>query len=299
MDRKHQLKGIALVMFSVFIWSGWMVISRYGIKGTLSAYDITFIRFITSGLILLPVAFKKGLRIGPWGLKGGFLLSLLIGAAYTNIVIFGMQFAPVSHTSTIINGTLLIITTIVGVHGLREHISRVRIFGVICSLCGIAIMLFSNKNQLPDQWIGHLLFIAGGILWSTYTLLIKAWKANSLHAATVVCVFSMITYVPFYLLFCKSHIGFSNWQEVLLQLVYQGILTAVIALITFNMGVQILGAARAGAFIPLIPALSTMLAIPFLGEVPSAMEWTGIVTVSLGVFLASGFVDRFRHKTPA
>lgn len=279
-------------MFAVLIWSGWVVVSRFGVKGALTPYDITAIRFTTSGLILLPVILRKGLRIGPWGIWSGLLISALMGACYTNIVISGLKYAPVSHASTVNSGTFLIIITLIGIHGLREHVPRLRLFGVLCSLAGIGIMLMAKNTgaDSPYQWLGHLCFMTGGAMWAVYVMLARAWKLDPLHAAAVICVLSMLTYMPVYLIYMDSHISIANWREVALQSVYQGLLTGVLALVIFNKGVHILGAARAGSLIPLIPAISTLLAIPVLHEFPSVTEWVGILAVSFGVFLASGVV---------
>jgi drug/metabolite transporter (DMT)-like permease len=287
----NTLKGIACVMLSVFIWSGWMVVSRFAVKGSLMPADITAIRFTTAGLLLLPIALRRGLSIGPWGWRSGFLLSLLIGAPYTLIATAGMMYAPASHASTVINGTLLVLTTVVGIHGLREETSALRLAGVLCSLIGIVCMLVAKSAYgSADQWIGHLLFVVSGLLWGGYTLLARAWRVDAKHAAAAVCVFAMISYMPFYLLFVRSHIGLHNWQAVAFQAVYQGLFTGVIAFVAFNTGIHILGALRTGAFIPLVPVISTLLAIPVLGEVPTLLEWTGVASVSFGVFLASGIL---------
>jgi len=293
----HHLKGIACVLFAVLIWSGWVVMSRFGVKGVLSPYDITAIRFTTAGLLLLPMAWKRGLKIGPWGLKGGLLLSVLLGACYANIVIFGMKFAPVSHASTINTGTFLTLITLLGIHGLREHVPRLRLAGVACSLIGISLMLsVKGSDYSSSQWIGHLCFMTGATMWAGYVILTRTWKVDAIHATVVVCVFSMLTYTPLYLLFADGHIFSCPPQELALQIVYQGVLTSIVALFAFNVGVGILGAARAGAFVPLIPAFSTLLAFYFLDEVPSFVEVMGICTVSIGVFLATGAAGMLRGR---
>lgn len=293
MESRNHLKGLLYVLFSVCIWSGWVVVSRYGVKGSLSAYDITAIRFTTSGLLMLPIVLRRGVKIGPWGIWGGLLLSVLMGSCYTNVMFIGMQFASVAHASTVNNGAFLTIITLVGMHGLREHVSKMRLFGVFCALAGIGVMLAAKGGggaMTAQQWLGHLLFILAGAMWATYVLLARAWHVDALHAAAVICVMSMLTYMPFYLLFAQSHISLQLWPDVLLQTVYQGVITGVLALVVFNKGIHILGAARAGSVIPLIPALSTLLAIPVLHEHPSALEWTGIAAVSFGVSLASGAI---------
>jgi len=52
--------------------------------------------------------------------------------------------------------------------------------------------------------------------------------------------------------------------------------------------VSILGASRALAFASLASALTPILGIPILGEIPSLTDCIGIVAVSAGVFLTSG-----------
>lgn len=284
------LKGFACVLFSILIWSGWMVASRYGVTGTLTAYDITALRFGVAGLLLVPVAIKRGLSVGPWGLKGGFVLAILIGAPYTNIAIAGMQFAPVSHASTVINGSLLILTTIVGIRYLKEPTSISHLLGVGFSLAGIICMLVAtgDKAPSPSQWIGHIFFIISGLMWGGSVLLVRAWRADPLQVATSVCVISMLFYMPLYLLFAHPHMGLYNWHEVAFQGIYQGVINSIAAFITFNMSIHLLGASRVGAMTPLVPVLSTLLAIPILHEFPSLLEWSGVAAVSFGVFLASG-----------
>lgn len=290
--KSQTLKGYSYILFSILVWSGWVVVSRQAMSGPLSAYDITAIRFTIAGLILLPVAFKKGLRIGPWGIWGAVVMACCIGAPYTNLSVLGMKYAPASHASTILNGALLVSTTTLGILLLKETTSPLRLVGVLVSIGGMGCMLMAKSayGAGDNEWVGHVLFITAGIMWSGYTLFVKAWKADALQAAAAVCVFSMLLYMPPYLMFMESHITLANWKPVLFQSFYQGVLTAVIALISFNAGIRLLGASRATAFIPLVPVLSTLLAVPVLGEIPSSLEISGVAAVSLGVLLSSGVI---------
>ena len=73
-----------------------------------------------------------------------------------------------------------------------------------------------------------------------------------------------------------------------LQAVVQGILTAIVALLLYGRTVGILGATGGAAFVALTPAITALVAIPVLGEWPSAIDWTAITLISLGVYLVSG-----------
>lgn len=286
-------RGIGLVLLAVSIWSGWMVVSRAGVKGTLTAWDISAIRFGVAGFILLPVLIRKGLNAGPWGWKGAVTMALLMGASYNTIAISGMQYAPTSHAGTVINGIMLMVTTGLGIWFLKEPTSRSRLAGVGLTLGGLILMLLTalEEGYGMDVLKGHALFALAGAMWGTYVIVMKRWRVEPLHATACICVVSMVLFLPVYFLFVPSHIGMGNMKEVLFQGVYQGIINSILALLCFNKGLELLGAMRAGSFIPLVPVGAALLAVPILGEVPLPMEWTAIALVAGGVWFSSGMAE--------
>jgi len=189
------------------------------------------------------------------------------------------------------------LTTFVGIRYLKEPTSPSHLAGVALILAGIACMLVATDSGAPSEWIGHVLFVVSGLMWGGSVVLVRAWRSDPLQVATSVCVFSMIFYMPFYFLFIHSQIGWDNWHEVVFQGVYQGAVNSIGAFITFNMSIHLLGASRVGAITPLVPVLSTLLAIPTLHEMPTGLEWAGVIAVTCGVFLGSGTL-KFRSRKP-
>ena len=49
-----------------------------------------------------------------------------------------------------------------------------------------------------------------------------------------------------------------------------------------------LGASGGAAFVALTPAMAAIMAIPLLDEWPSAVDWSAIVLISIGVYVVSG-----------
>jgi drug/metabolite transporter (DMT)-like permease len=78
------------------------------------------------------------------------------------------------------------------------------------------------------------------------------------------------------------------WGDVALQAFVQGILTAIVSLIFYGRAVGILGASSGAAFAALSPAMTAVMAIPILGEWPTAMDWIAIIAISIGVYVVSG-----------
>jgi drug/metabolite transporter (DMT)-like permease len=52
--------------------------------------------------------------------------------------------------------------------------------------------------------------------------------------------------------------------------------------------VGLLGATGGGAFVALTPAMTALLGIPVLSELPSPTDWSAIALISIGVYLVSG-----------
>lgn len=283
--------GIACVMVSVLVWSGWMVLSSYGVRGSLTAYDITALRFTTAAVLLFPLMLKKGLRIGPYGRWGSLWLALLMGATYNTICIIGFKHAPTSHGS-IIQTTVLLLTTLGAVWLLREKLNRIQSFGILLSVIGIACLLEASNADAPDMWLGHLLFFIGGAMWAIYTLSVRKWHADPLQVTAAVCCISALMYMPVYLLFLPSQLSMANLPEAAFQALYQGVLNSILALICYNRAVKYLGAGTSSAFLPLIPVIASLMAMPVLGEYPSLLEWSGMALAGVGVLMATGVAGR-------
>lgn len=274
-----------------------MVVSKHSVRGHLTPFDISALRFGISGLILLPVLFRKGFNIGPYGIIGGVILALTMGATYNMLVIYGMRFAPASHAAGIINTTMLVGATLGGIILLKEKTTKLRIIGVMICIIGVSCLLIAKStNSHPQMFWGHMIFLLSGLMWAVYAVCVKAWKVDPLHATAAVGCVSGAIFLPIYLLFIPSHISMENLNEVLFQGFYQGILTSIIALVFYNKGIEYLGASTSSAFIPLVPILATLIAIPALGEIPNSLEWAGIIIAACGVLLAVGIVDRAINK---
>lgn len=273
-----------------------MLFSSHAVRGSLTAYDLTALRFGTAGLVMLPVLWHKGWRIGPFGLASSIAPALLMGATYNTITIYGMKFAPVSHLG-LINTGMLVVTTLGGILLLKEKTTKLRMLGVAISLAGIACLLVANSagDAYPHLQLGHALFFIGGTMWAVFALLVKAWKLDPWHTTAAVCVYSALLYLPVYFLFLPSHIGGDNLHEAAFQAIYQGIVNSVFALLCYNRAIKLLGATVSSAFLPLIPVLATLGAIPMMGEIPIALEWLGIALGVIGVLLSSGVLGKPRR----
>ena len=139
-----------------------------------------------------------------------------------------------------------------------------------------------------SQSIGHALFLASALAWAFYTVAMRRARLDGLHAAAIAAVGALVLYLPAYLMVAGTSLASAPWGDVALQAFVQGILTAIVSLIFYGRAVSILGASSGAAFAALSPAMTAVMAIPVLGEWPTAMDWIAIIAISIGVYVVSG-----------
>lgn len=288
-------KGIAWNVLAAFIWGGWMVVTGLGVQAGLNAYDVAAIRLTVAGLVLLPILLRDGLAFERLGWLGLTALVAGAGAPFVLVLVMGMTFAPVRHASALINGIVPIAVAILSYFIFRERPSKIRLIGLALILTGVFGFWTEGLTEKGFA-IGHFFFFLGGFLWASFTVAARYGGLTPLHAAAIVSVVSVVLYMPLYAYWSDwSLLSTSPWI-LFAQVIYQGLLTGVLAIVAYVRGIALLGPSRAAAFVPLAPVLAMIMAIPALGDWPNQIDLVSITLVSAGVVLAAGVINR---STPA
>jgi len=277
------------------IWSSWVVISRFGVTASLTAWDVTALRFATAGLLILPWALRWG--IGGLNLRQALWLTVSCGAPYAAAAFLGFVYAPAAHGAVLINGTVPLFTLALGWSLLGHRPSRAQSAGVLLVLAGcIAIGGDGLLSPVPDQWKGHLFFLLAALLLSGYMIAARHWRISQRTALATVPTGSALLFLPVYFAFDlpstlkHSRLADWPWGEVALQAGFQGVIVSLVALVLFTRANALLGSTALAAFVAAVPAVSLLTAIPTLGEVPSWLAVAGVCVVTLGVACTLGLV---------
>ena len=266
-------------------------------SAALNAWDVTALRFGVAGLLLLPLFATR--RLG--NLRGwtALLLACGAGAPYVLLTAGGLAFAPAGHMGVITPSCMLVCSTIGSRLLLKDPLTTGRVLGVSTILCGLFALGWDGLANHSDQtWIGDAMFVVGGMFWASYTLGSRAWRVDPLHATALVAVLSMLLYLPAYAWFWGAALTAAPWREIVIQSVFQGVLSAIVALLLYTRAVAILGAARGAVFAALVPSFSLLLAIPLLHEIPTSLQIVGVVLVTAGMLFALGLHDPAKWRSP-
>lgn len=294
-DRREFYIGVVCGLLAAIIWGGWPVVSKISIGKTLSAYDLNALRFGAAGLVLLPLFLRRGLA----GLHPAKALVLIIGAGapYATASVGGLAFAPAAHGGVVVPSTMLIFSTIGGALLLGDRPSPIRLAGIVVIVCGVLMIGWDGLlASAPGSsvWVGDVMFVVAGFLWATYTVAARAWSVEPLQATALIAVISMVLYLPSYALFADSNLATAPLGEVIFQAAYQGLGSAVLALIFYTRAVRYLGAARGAVFAALVPCIAVVLSVPVLGEIPTALQVGGVTIVTVGMVAALGLIGSKR-----
>ena len=282
-------RGAIYGLSAVCIWAAFIVVSRLGVRTSLTPWDVAAIRFAVAGVLLSPYLARRGLALDRLGWIGVAAVAVGCGAPMVLLANAGLLFSPAAHGGALFPGVMPLMVAILAAVVLGEAFTPRKNAGLILIVLGaIGIVWASGGTLGTRQNIGDLLFLCAGLAWACYTVAMRWARLEGLHAAAIAASASLVLYIPIYAIIARGSLFDAPIFDVALQAVVQGILTAIVALLLYGRMVGLLGATAGAAFVALTPATTALLGIPVLGEWPSAIDWIAITLISIGVYLVSG-----------
>ena len=281
-------RGALFGLAAVSIWAGNIVVAGLGLRSSLTPWDITAIRFAVAGLVLLPFLMRRGLALDRLGWLG--VAALVLGGAPTVMLAnAGLLFAPASHAGALFPGVMPLMVAVLAAVTLKEAFTPQKKAGFVLIATGVVGIVWGSGGTIgTTQNIGHLFFLGAALAFACYTVAMRRARLDGLHAAAISAVGSMLIYLPPYAILAGSGLFDASPGAIALQALVQGLLTAVVSYVAYGLAVGILSASSGAAFAASCPAMTAFMAIPILGEWPSAIDWMAIALISVGVYVVSG-----------
>jgi drug/metabolite transporter (DMT)-like permease len=295
---KHERWGFASGAVMALGASLSFAAARAGILGGLGTVDMIFARFVVAAAIMLPLL----LRFGVFDLAGigwgrALILTLLGGAPFALLQTGGYAFAPLAHGAVIAPSTVTIVSTIGAAWFLRERLSRDHLLGAAIVLAGVVLIGWDGLVHGTGEraWIGDLLFFTSSILWAGFTLLLRHWRLSALRATAAVAVLSCVVMTPAYIVLGGiDRLSVLPLGALVLQGLVQGGLQGAVTMVAYSRAVILLGVSRAVLFPACVPAVSVLVGIPIVGEMPGPLQIGGLALVTVGLLTTVGMLRRIR-----
>jgi drug/metabolite transporter (DMT)-like permease len=286
-DRQNQSLGIAAIVLVVIIYAINFIVTRYSVLHGMGPLDLTALRYSVSGLILLPYVARLGFRdLGGIGWMRASVLAVLAGFPYMVIFFEGLSRAPAGHGAVLNPGVVPVVVFLGTVWLGEQRFSPTRAFSLVLIVVGLILVTGASFSIDRRVLVGDVLLLLSGIFWGLFTVFVKRWNLEPMQAAAIVSLISLMG-VPIYLMFFYHGLSSVSIAHIVGQSLFQGVLISIISLYLVTYAVRNLGSQLTALFSPVIPVLTTLLAIPLLGETPTAMQWGGVAAVVGGMLSAA------------
>jgi drug/metabolite transporter (DMT)-like permease len=286
--------GAMLALVTVAIWAIWIVGTRQAVMVNLPLGWVGMIRYGLPALVLLPWWWRAGLL--PKGVDRRLIALMVIGSGmpFFVVVATGMRFAEAAQIGVLLPGTMPLFVALLSAIVDGERFTVSRLVGLVLAVA--AMVAIGGPALWAGQGLGMLLVPAGAFLWAVYTLAFRRANLDPVVAAGVIAAWSTILLLPLAIMDSPAELFRAGPAVLAGQLLSQFVLSGVVALVCYGAAVRMLGSSRAAIFSALSPALAALIAIPWLGEIPTALTVTGIVLAVIGVALGSGAVGFGRNR---
>jgi drug/metabolite transporter (DMT)-like permease len=264
------------------------VTTRAGVTGTFTPQELVTLRFGVGALLFLPYLIVQFRAIRPSAWMQGVPLTLFQGVGMGALVIGGLHLAPANHQAALGPGVAPAWLALLGfLVFARRPSSRLVLGALLCAAGVLVLTWWSATARSPGVLAGDAMFLAASALGALYVLQLRSWGVGAIQAAAIVTFYSALIVVPWHLWSAPEPLWRNPPLELVWQVLWQGVLMGCVALVALNHAVVRLGAERSTAMVALVPVLSALLALAFLGEVPSAAEVIAFLAISAGVTLGA------------
>ena len=280
------MKGKVCLLLSAFIYGLAPMLSKIAYRGGANVMTLTFLRtfmmlpplfvWMKMNRYSLKITASELIKIAALGIVGGTLTNVSLYLSYDYIS---------TGLATTLHFIYPLMIIVVSALVYRERISKTQLLAAVLVTGGI--FMFVNLNTRSDT-LGVFLALMSGIFYSFYVVYMDYSGINKMD-------FVKLT---FYLLIFMSAgtLIFGVWTGTLDFAAMDGegwalsfiisLITTVLALPLFQLGVRYEGAPSAGIISAIEPITTLALGALFLGERMSLPQLLGGVIILAGVMLA-------------
>ncbi|GAA4726843.1 DMT family transporter [Brevibacillus fulvus] len=278
-----------LLLFTSFLWAGNFVVSKFLVDYA-SSITLTDLRWIIAVLCLVPLVWIREKRIIP---PAKAIIPLILmgitGVVFFNLFMFWALQRTTSSNVGLLSTLNPVSIALFSFLLIKERLNRFQLMAMAISLIGVLIVLCKGEigKLVALQFnTGDLWMVAAVAMWGLYSVFGKwAMKWVSPMMSTLYSgLFGVLLLLPF-------NLGDFHVTKVdltfCLSILYVSVLSTVVCMVMWNIGVQRLGATTAGMFLNFNPIFTGILAFLLLDERLTWLQLAGSALVIVGCVLFS------------
>jgi drug/metabolite transporter (DMT)-like permease len=287
------LWGQAYVLLSLtaLMWGGNAIAGRLAV-GEVSPMVLTCLRWVFVVAVMIPLVGRQ--VVAEWAkIRARWVFTILMGA-FGFTAFNGLFYAAAHHTTavnlTIFQGAIPVLVLLGTVLFFGARVIPLQILGMIVTVLGVVLVSVKADMEILRTLslnIGDVWMLIACVFYAGYTLGLRH-RPNipGLVFFAAMAMVAFISSLPLIGLEIARGTAQFPTPKGWLILLYVAVMPSLLSQLFYMRGVELIGPARAGLFVNLVPVFGALLAVLLLGEPFAYYHALGLVLVLGGIWLA-------------
>lgn len=286
-----------LLTLVVLFWAGNAVVGRAA-RDLVPPFTLAFLRWSGALALVAPFALRTLPADLPvlrkhWRML--LLLGLLGVAAFNALLYSGVHFTTATN-AVLIQASIPPLIAVVVFALFGQATSARQIGAMLLSMTGVVIVVCRGDPTVLLHLkigLGDALILTASASWAFYSALLRKRPAvHPLSFLAVTFAIGVLAMAPLSLMEISVGRHVVWGAPALSAMAYVAVFPSVVAYLLYNRGVDLVGAARAGQFINLMPLFGAGLAVLLLGEPLRGFHLLGggLIVAGIAAFAMAGRV---------
>ena len=279
---------LAAVGVTLLFWASAFVAIRH-LKGDFSPGALSLGRVAVGAICLGAVALGRGV---PRPSRRDWLTLVVIGVLWFGVYHLalneGERRIDAGTASMLIQVSPVLIALLAATF-LRERFTVFLALGLALAFGGVVLIGFASSPDGDRDLLGVLLCLVSAVVYSVSLILQKPLlrRLSALHVTWIACTIGAVACLPF----AGQLVSETRAAPTssILWVLYLGVFPTAIAFTTYAFALQHMSASNLGVTTYLVPPITIVLGLVFLGESPPGVAYVGGALALAGVAVA-------RHK---
>ena len=282
-------------------WSGSWITGKLAVTGA-PPLEVSTVRFVIAAIVLVGIAIVARTDFGRGSLRPVALAGMFGYFGYNAFVFVGLAMAPASDGALIVPTLIPVLTAIVASF-VGERLTATKLAGLAVASVGAAIVIAAGQSGdaiSSRRLIGDVLMLLGAGCWAIYTVLgtIALRSRSPLAVVTIAAPIGAALLFPLGF-FEKGYSDVAGWSTgVWLNVLYLALVGTVASFTLFYWVVRRVGPGVAAMTSYIVPVLTIVMAVLFLGDRPHPLQLVGGLVILAGVRLATLRLPRESQSIP-
>ncbi len=284
-------QAYVLLTLTALMWGGNAIAGRLAV-GEVSPMVLTCLRWVFVVAVMIPLVGRQ--VVAEWArIRARWIFTILMGV-FGFTAFNGLFYAAAHHTTavnlTIFQGAIPVLVLLGTVLFFRARVIPLQVLGMVVTILGVVLVSVKADMEILRTLslnIGDVWMLIACLFYAGYTLGLRHRPAMpGLVFFAAMAAVAFVSSLPLIGLEIARGTAQFPTPTGWLILLYVAVMPSLLSQLFFMRGVELIGPARAGLFVNLVPVFGALLAVLLLGEPFATYHALGLVLVLGGIWLA-------------